>query len=117
MAEHGGSSHKARLNDIAELGSSENVASASTYRKGKGAFINSELPSTDWLTNLLYIGRSFDVTEGDYLNNLTIYPEFKMVLNYVNQLELLRSIPADNRIAHVDSTGELVDITQKEATI
>ena len=86
------------------------------YNKCKSTFKYKDLPSTDWLINLLYISRTFTSTNTAYVQGMEIYPEFCLQLYLDKAIQLLHKIPFNHRIAFMDSTGCLVKIDKCKAS-
>lgn len=111
-AKFGGSTYDARLTMI---NNEDNVQSAHQFKKAKSAYKNKDLPSNEWLTNIRIIAETFKVSKQAYIHQLSFHPDFSMILHLETQREIIRSIPVESRIGHIDSTGILVSIPKKKA--
>ena len=90
----------ARDHDIDELKSASLVTSQSFYNKCKSAFKYKDLPSTDWLINLLY--PTFQSSYTYYLQGMEIYPEFCLQFYLDKAVQLLKKIPLNYMISFMD---------------
>jgi hypothetical protein len=110
---HNGSSHKARQVAIAndEVPPSQNV-----YNKIKNEFKHREVPTSDWIRNLLFIGRSYHNCDFDYVKSCDVFPEINMHLYLDQSIKILHDIPEQHRISFMDSTGGLCHITKTRAS-
>ena len=71
------------------------------------------------MENLLYVAQSFksSLDGRDFVHRLIVYPHFEMTLQFDSQLEIIRSIAPENRIAYIDSAGGFINLAQAEANM
>lgn len=87
-ANHGGSAYDARFSalGIADSKGDEHAVSsvptANQYNKAKQAFRKKDLPSTNWITNLMYVLSTGKADGVPYIRELTLGEDFKMVKSY-----------------------------------
>ena len=104
MTNHGGSAHDARLQDLA-IDEAHSAPSLSVYKKYKAEFRHKDVPTNDWIINILYLSRL-----EDYVHEVTIFKQFLMQLHIDQSIKALNNIPYSHRIAYLDSSGGLVKI-------
>lgn len=114
LLNHNGSCHKAREDAIAN--DQPFVPSQNTYNKVKSSFLHQNVPTSDWIRNLLFIGRSNQNCEMNYVQSCDIFPQFNMQLFLDQAIKILKSIPEEHRIGFLDSTGNLCRITKLQAS-
>lgn len=90
MTKHGGSAFDARLHDLADNGIAANL---NVYKKCKSEFRHKDVPTTDWITNLLYIARTYENTKNNFIHELNLYPQFSMQLQTLEALNQLHLVP------------------------
>ncbi|CAF1060058.1 unnamed protein product, partial [Brachionus calyciflorus] len=113
-----GGSASAYINNLAANGL-ENLPTEQVIRNAVCEYNRKDLPSTCWLTNLLYSADQADQTFqskkkigglNGYVQHIEIHKDFSLTLHHENQLKLIKSIPPDRRILHIDASGGLVKI-------
>lgn len=102
---------------MAEAEVLDTVPNLNVYQKAKSKYKNSELPTTNRLTNLLFLVQSSENENDPYIHQLCIARPFSFILSLERHFDIIKSIEPHNRIAHVDSTGILVKITKAEANM
>ncbi len=106
QSQNNGSCYQAREHDLAIAEDVDSVPSLNTYNKCKAEFKHKGVPTTDWITNLLYIGRSFENCEMDYVQSCDIFPQLCIQLYLDKAISILHNIPEEHRIGFMDSTGK-----------
>ncbi len=92
------------------------MPSLNTYIKCKAEFKHKNVPTSDWTRNLLYIGRSYNNCEMDYVQSCDIFPQLCMQLYLDKAITILESIPAEHRIGFIDSTGNICKLNKLKAS-
>ena len=92
-----------------------NVPSQEVMKKCVSEFLNKDMVSTNWITNILHQQELCKVLlKGKYLNgyvhDLEIADQFSMTLAIESQYEALHKLPFQRRIMHMDATGRLIKI-------
>ena len=90
--------------------------SASVYHKAKFESMHKDVPTSDWIRNLLFMGRTFQTAEMYYIQSSEIFPDFCMQLFLDKAFQILHSIPDAHRIGFMDSTGNLTRITKARSS-
>ena len=117
---HGGSSYEARLHDKADNDSKKpeekyQVPYLTTYQKVKSEHKNKDVPTKEWIENLHFVALSYQ-NKNNYVRRIITFPQLCIQLFVDKALDILHSIPQDNRIALMDSTGRLVKIPKYKAS-
>jgi hypothetical protein len=86
-------------------------------RKAMHEYMNQEMVSTCWITNVNFIADSLKVSMpgpkmSGYVQRFQVAPDFVLGLQCEKQLHAIHRVPEEHRVVHVDSTGGLVKITQ-----
>ena len=92
-----------------------NVPSRDVMKKCVSEFVNKEMVSTNWITNILH---QSDLTNvlikgkclNGYVHNLNLANHFSMTLELESQYVALHKLPLNRRILHMDATGRLIKI-------
>ena len=76
-----------RLKELAKNGK---AAEAHVYRNNKSQFRNKDVPSSDWLANLIYEHDTYMATTGGsgYVHEVTFLSDFSMQLHCDEQLNV-----------------------------
>ena len=99
--------------------SNYNTPSVDVIKKCVSEYMNKDMQTSSWIYNLLYTARVLHSTivgktlQG-YVHDVSIHDHFSMTLCMEEQLCALHTIPVKNRILHMDATGRLVKIKDKE---
>lgn len=88
------------------------------FRQAVSEYMNTEMVSTCWITNLNYVSEATRVMLDTcklkgYVQQCDIQPEFCLTLHCQKQLEFIKLIEPQKRILFVDSSGGLCKITKQ----
>lgn len=117
LANHGGSSHEARLADLAS--NPEMTTTGEQYRSSKRYKMDEEVRSFTsskcWLRSLMDISEGLATIDhknqpDPYVHKLQVANQFSMMLQTNAQLDIQKEIPPEFSQGKIDSTGQLIKI-------
>jgi hypothetical protein len=99
----------------------ENPPSINVLHKALSQRKNKNVISTNWIFNILHSSIAYEKSlKGEklhgYIQQLSIFKEFNMILHSETQLLCLKNIPYQHRVIHIDATGQLVRIPRHDAS-
>lgn len=92
-----------------------NLSSDAAIRKVVSEFVNREMVSTNWITNIMHTAEmsredSCNKNIKGYVQRANLMPDFTMTLELEESYRAYGLIPANQRLMHLDASGKLVSI-------
>lgn len=96
-----------------QIADGKETVTATTARKIVSTEKNKEF-STDWLYSLHATADAFEAAGNPFIQQLITHKEFAMYLYDKLMMKCIHNIPAQNRILHLDATGNLTKIPKNK---